>query len=54
MNWMCPDDVKLTPVKYVVEISVFPYFLSGTSNNNSSNNNNDNNNDDEIWEWSSQ
>ena len=34
---MCPDEVKLTPVKDVVEISVkckynvFPYFLSETS-----------------------
>ena len=27
---MCPDEVKLTPVKDVVEISVFPYFLLGT------------------------
>ena len=28
---MCPDEVKLTPVKDVLEISVFPYFLLGTS-----------------------
>ena len=28
---MCPDEVKLTPVKDVVEISVFPYFLLRTS-----------------------
>ena len=54
MNWVCPDDVILIPVKDVVEISVkckynvFPYFLSDFYNN-SNNNNNDNNNDDEIW-----
>ena len=54
MNWVCPDDVILTTVKDVVEISVkckynvFSLFSLRDFYNNSNNNNNDNNNDDEI------
>ena len=54
MNRVCPDDVILTTVKDVVEISVkckynvFSLFSLRDFYNNSNNNNNDNNNDDEI------